>query len=129
MQWLTGLPPGGGPYKLSRKKRVLELDTYSLLSKQHFLQLRPEWVAKLRQDKAPPRPTPVIVAKAAEIAAEESARHQAAGAAFLLEQLADPSLSEKDKAAARARWTKAHPEGPAPWEAASEPLQNAEPRN
>lgn len=113
VQWVTELPPGGGPLKLSRKKRVLAMDTHALLAKQAFLQLRPEWVEKLRRDRAPERrSTPRPPAPPAE---DEAAVRATRAVAFVLAQLADPDLTDADKEQAKARFRTAHPEAPPPW--------------
>jgi hypothetical protein len=123
VQWLTALPPGGGPYKLSRKKRVLELDTHALLSKQAFLQLLPEWREKLRRDQQPERRAVPRVAPVDDGA--ELERRRASAVAFVLAQLGDAELSEAAKEKARARFIAAHPDIPPPWDAPAGPLSDA----
>lgn len=115
LQWVTLLPPGGGAYKLSRKKRVLGLDTYQILSRAAYLQLRREWQEKLRADQRPKESGPVKLAPARDEAADNAAR-AAAAAAFVLAQLADPDLSEPAKEKAKSRFRTNHPDAVPPWE-------------
>lgn len=122
VQWLAGLPKGGGGYIALSKKRVLELDTHQLLAKQAYLRILPDWRAKLRRDREGDRravPRPVDVEKERSAREADNAQRTAQAAAFVLAQLADADVSEREKERIRERWRVAHPDAPAPWESPS----------
>jgi len=127
VQWICGLPPGGGGLIPLWKKRVLRLDTDRLLAKGAFLQLRPEWVEKLGQDqrtaarKSKPREAASPERELERSETEKIAR-AAAAAPFVLAQLKDPGLSDAQREKVKARWRAAHPDVAPPWEDAAEGL-------
>jgi hypothetical protein len=130
VQWICGLPPGGGGLIPPWKKRALRLDTDRLLAKGAFLQLRPEWEEKLRTDRRTaergkaPRQAAAPEHDLERRNSEKIAR-AASAAPFVLEQLADPNVPETEKEKVRARWRAAHPDVPAPWEEVPpEPVAN-----
>lgn len=114
LQWVTLLPPDGGPYKLSRKKRVLGLDTYQILSRAAYLQLRREWQEKLRSDRRPKNGGPVKLTPAIDEAADAAAR-AAHALAFVMAALEDPDLPVEAKDKAKAQFVTHHPNTPPPW--------------
>lgn len=116
LQWVLTPAEAGGPYKLSRKKRVLGLDTHRFLANEAYLQLRPEWRAKLAHDAKPKRPPTALAAVPREDPKAEAAKRAAAAAAFIVELLADDGLEPAEKEAAKARWVASHPDVPPPWE-------------
>jgi len=114
-QWvLTPSEAGGAPNSL-KKKRALRLDAHKFLATEAFGRFLPEWTAKRRAGDRPAngagRPA---VAPPVDLEAERAARASAA-LKFVLEQLEDDDLSEAEKASARARFAKAHPDIPPPW--------------
>lgn len=115
VQWISGLPARGGGLISLSKKRVLALSTYKLLAREAFLQLRPEWLEKLAQDRRPPAPAtrehdPELKEK------RDAAKRAAESAVYVLAQLADANLSEIEKQRAKTRWMGLHPTITPPWE-------------
>jgi hypothetical protein len=110
-QWVIGLQRAPGSIKLSRKKRVLSLDSHKFLATEAYLQFLPEWRRKQVEPKRPPSEVQAI---AASLEGEEAARQQAA-IAYVLAQLADSDLDEAEKSKIRSRWQLAHPGTPVPW--------------
>jgi hypothetical protein len=111
-QWSVGLPARGGPLSMSRKKRVLGLDSHRFLLSEAYLQLLPEWRAKLAHDAAPPKARPPAAAAAADA---ELARLKASEK-YVLAHLADPELTDDKRSNIKTKWAHAHPHVIPPWE-------------
>jgi len=114
-QWVCTPPDRGGPRSISRKKRVLEADSYQILAKGAYLKFLPEWRAKLREDERPkngaakPRHAPK------DDPAGLAQRRYASALPFVLAQLEDEK-SEKKREEIRARFAALHPNMPLPWD-------------
>jgi hypothetical protein len=106
-QWVVQLAADGWPRSLSRKKRVATLDSHRFLATEAFLELLPEWRAKLEADQRPPRELSNVQ--------QPDGAHEVKAIAFVLAQLADADLSVDDKHRIRERWTRLHPDNPTPW--------------
>lgn len=96
------------------KKRALRLDSHKFLLTTQYLQWRRERVAKLAQpeDAGEPSTAAPPDTVTGPSSPEDSARR---AVEFILAQLADPELTEEERALARARWRKLHPDNPEPW--------------
>lgn len=112
-QWVVALPARGLPNSLSRKKRVLGLDSHKFLATEAYLQFLPEWREKQRLDSAPP---PSKRTSNVERVSDEDQRFISA-VAYVLAQLADTDLMEPQKEEIRLRWRERWPGRSAPWEA------------
>lgn len=125
VQWLAPLTRGGAPRSLSRKKRVLGLDTHRLLSHQAYLQILPEWREKLRADQRPAEAANGAgnghAEKHLQERADDVAARLASATLFVLAQLSDPELTDSKKEKIRERWRTQHPDAAPPWEPLQEP--------
>lgn len=106
VQWVVEQARPGGALSRSRGKRALKADSYRFLRSELYLEFDRERRKKLAQENAP-KPAPTVEAAHDKVAAS---------IAFVLEQLADPDLSEEKKERARALWRKQNPDVTPPWE-------------
>lgn len=111
-QWVVSLPSRGLPNSLSRKKRVLGLDSHKFLATEAYLQFLPEWREKQRADSAPPPSRPA--GNVERVSAEE--QRWLSAVAYVLAQLSDPDLDDPQKNEIRERWRQRWPDRTAPWE-------------
>jgi hypothetical protein len=116
IQWLAELDPAALPRSLSRKKRVLALDTYKFLTNGTYLQFRPQWREKLRQETTPKNGSETR-AKARAADTELEQQRKAGAMRFLLELLANPGEPEAKKERFRRQWLAENPGVRPPWEA------------
>lgn len=91
--------PGGGD--LSLKKRVRRLNSHKFLATEAYLQFQREWAEKQR-----PREIGELVARIEDVEQER----RGSGRAFLLARLADPELTETERARARRQLAELYPE-------------------
>lgn len=126
IQWAwSPAAEGGGLISLS-KKRIMRRTSYEFLRNGAFVEIRPQWVEKLRGEQRPKAaPQAAARRRAAEEGDAASRKHDAG--VFLLQQLRDEPDEAKREALKR-RWIAAHG-GPGPWEAEGEGLQSSPPTN
>lgn len=123
IQWaLTPGGEGGGLSTLS-KKRLMRRTSYDFLRNEAYLEIRPQWVEKLRLEARPKnghaRPAP-----AAELDQAEADQRRASALAFVLATASDPDADPKKKARVKAQYEAAY--GPIPGDS---PLPSDAPAN
>ena len=124
IQWaLTPGSKGGGLLSLS-KKRIGRKTAYDFLRNGAYLEIRPEYLEKLRAEQRPAA-TPETRERQRRSEADEVAARKAGAVAFVLAQLKDDTITEAKKEAIKRKWLETHG-GPGPWESgAAEGLQDA----
>lgn len=105
VQWVVVESRRGGALSGSLKKRALRHDTFRFLSSEAYLEFLPE-----RRKK---------VAAHTGASVEPAPDKLALSIAFIVEQLADPELSEQQKDRARSLWRTKNPGVTPPWDQGS----------
>jgi hypothetical protein len=118
VQWaapFSAVKPSDLPRSLSRKKRLFARNTYQLLSRGAYLEIRPEWQAKLREE-ARPKAAPVPPEKRRAEKAADVAKNEDDALKFLITLLNDPDAPKAKQEKFKRLWIDQHPGQVPPWE-------------